>query len=562
MAERITVFLADDNLIAREGVRALLDLEDDLEVVGIAGDYDELVEGAERLAPHAVVTDIRMPPNFEREGIDAAKEIRKRHPGTGVVVLSQYDDPQYAVSLLSDGAAGFAYLLKDRIAEGDQLARAVREVTTGGSMLDPRIVEALVTPMQDDRLTPAEEGLLQRIAEGRHIKAIAVAERTTPEAVSAAVERLFRKLADEAGRGDERSLQRLRMLHRAIIEREEQGERLSRLLPGGLAEQVRQGGRRIGEPETLEVTILMSDVRGYSAIAEAADPSALARQLNSHRAEMTQAIIDAGGTVMQFVGDAVMGVFGAPLPHDAHAAGALTAALDMHARQASLNARWEAEGLAPFRLGIGLSTGTVAAALLGSDERVEYSVVGDSVNLAQRLQQLAAGGETVLSDPTFAALATKPACEPLEPTIVKGREAPVLAYRVREAIGRAAAAEQRTVRVLVVEDQRPFLEAAKLVVAATEGFEIVGEAQTGEAAVELASAVSPDLVLMDLNLPGIDGVEATRRILEASPTTAVVALSTEAGLATRAVAGGAAAFISKDEFEPDRLMEAWSAAQR
>ena len=219
MAERITVFLADDNLIAREGVRALLDLEDDLEVVGIAGDYDELVEGAERLAPHAVVTDIRMPPNFEREGIDAAKEIRKRHPGTGVVVLSQYEDPQYAVSLLSDGAAGFAYLLKDRIAEGDQLARAIREVTTGGSMLDPRIVEALVTPVQDDRLTPAEEGLLRQIAEGRHIKAIAVAERTTPEAVSAAVERLFRKLADEVGRGDKRSLERLRMLDRAIVQR-------------------------------------------------------------------------------------------------------------------------------------------------------------------------------------------------------------------------------------------------------------------------------------------------------------------------------------------------------
>src|SRR5919205_23591 len=117
MAGPITVFLADDNLIVREGVRALLDLEDDLEVVGVAADYDELVAGAERLAPRAVVTDIRMPPNFEREGIEAAKEIRKRHPGTGVVVLSQYDDPQYAVSLLADGAAGFAYLLKDRVAE-------------------------------------------------------------------------------------------------------------------------------------------------------------------------------------------------------------------------------------------------------------------------------------------------------------------------------------------------------------------------------------------------------------------------------------------------------------
>src|ERR687895_392654 len=82
-----------------------------------------------------------------REGIDAAKEVRKRHPGTGVVVLSQYDDPEYAISLLSEGAAGYAYLLKDRLAEGDQLARAIREVATGGSMLDPVVVNALMRPM-------------------------------------------------------------------------------------------------------------------------------------------------------------------------------------------------------------------------------------------------------------------------------------------------------------------------------------------------------------------------------------------------------------------------------
>lgn len=560
MPEAITVFLADDNLIAREGVRALLALEEDLEVVGVAADYDGLVAGAERLAPQAVVTDIRMPPNFQREGIDAAKEIRKRHPGTGVVVLSQYDDPQYAVSLLSDGAAGFAYLLKDRIAEGDQLARAIREVTTGGSVIDPRIVEALVNPVRDDSLTSAEEDLLRQIADGRHIKAIAVSEQTTPEAVSDAVERLFRKLAGEAGKGDERALQRLRMLHRAIVEREEQGERLSRLLPGGLAEQVRQGGRRIGETETLDVTVLMSDVRGYSAIAENADLSELARQLNGHRAEMTQAITAVGGTVMQFVGDAVMGVFGAPLPREDHAAGALAAALDMHSRQSRLNERWQAHGLRPFPLGIGLSTGTVAAALLGSEERVEYSLVGDSVNLAQRLQQLAGAGETVISEATLSALTAPPEIEPLEPTRVKGRESMVIAYRVVHTPTPASARDGSTptVRVLLVDDQRPFLEAAKLVVDATAGFEVVGEADSGEAAVELAASLAPDLVLMDLNLPGMDGIEATRRILEASADATVVALSTEVGLATRAVAGGAAAFISKSEFDPDRLVEAWS----
>src|SRR5919107_4908213 len=132
-SDRITVFLADDNLIVREGVRALLALEPDLEIVGTAADYDGLVAGAEAAAPQVIVTDIRMPPSFLREGIDAAKEVRKRHPGTGVVVLSQYDDPEYAISLLADGAAGYAYLLKDRLAEGNQLVDAVRAVATGGA---------------------------------------------------------------------------------------------------------------------------------------------------------------------------------------------------------------------------------------------------------------------------------------------------------------------------------------------------------------------------------------------------------------------------------------------
>jgi DNA-binding NarL/FixJ family response regulator/class 3 adenylate cyclase len=558
--ETISVFLADDNLIAREGVRALLALEDDLQVVGIAADYDELIAGADRLAPQVVVTDIRMPPDFQREGIDAAKEIRKRHPGTGIVVLSQHDDPQYAVSLLGEGAAGFAYLLKDRVAESDQLARAIREVTAGGSLIDPRIVQALVNPVHDKSLTSVQEELLREIAAGRPIKAIAVSGRTTPEAVAAAVEALFRKLASAVDRGDERALERLRMLHRAIVEREEQGERLSRLLPTGLADEVRRGGKRIGETETLEVTVLMSDVRGYSAICEATDPSKVARQLNAHRAEMTPAITGAGGTVMQFVGDAVMGVFGAPLRQEDHAARAVTAAQEMHSRQGRLNARWQAEGLQPFPLGIGLSTGTVAAALLGAEERVEYSVVGDSVNLAQRLQQLAAGGETVLSQATLERLPSAPDVETLPPKQVKGRVAPVVAYRLTQQ-ERPEDAATAPVRVLVVDDQRPFREAAKLVVDATIGFEVVGEAESGEAAVELATTLKPDLVLMDVNLPAMDGMEATRRILDALPETTIIALSTEVGLATRAVASGAATFVSKSEFDPDRLVGAWASAR-
>lgn len=428
---RITVFLADDNLIVREGVRALIGLEPDLTVVGAAADYDGLVSGAEAAAPQVVVTDIRMPPSFQQEGIDAAKEVRKRHPGTGVVVLSQYDDPEYAISLLGEGSAGYAYLLKDRLADGDQLARAIRDVATGGSLLDPTIVKALVNPVTSaGGLTPAEEELLQLVAEGRPMKAIAVVQSTTVEAVSDAVERLFLKLAQEASTGAGSSLRRLRMLHQAIVLREEQGETLSRLLPGGLAEKLRREGRRTGQTEMLDVTVLMADIRGYSTIAEHAEPSVLAGQLNEHRAEMSRAVLAAGGTVMQFVGDAVMAVFGAPIPSDDHARRASTAACAMHRAQAAVNERWRTLDQPAFELGIGLSTGRVAAALLGSDERLEYSLVGDAVNLAQRLQQWAAAGQTVVSQPTADALDDGVELEPLAPAQVKGRDATVHAYRL------------------------------------------------------------------------------------------------------------------------------------
>src|SRR5579872_958774 len=170
----ITVFLADDNLLVREGVRALIDRHPDLTVVGVGSDYDETVAGATAAAPHVLVTDIRMPPSFNREGIDAAKEIRKRHPGTGVVILSQYDDPEYAVALLAEGSAGYGYLLKDHLAEGNQLIEAIRMVATGGTALDPTIVQALVTPVtSNNELSNAEEALLAMVAEGKPIKAIA-----------------------------------------------------------------------------------------------------------------------------------------------------------------------------------------------------------------------------------------------------------------------------------------------------------------------------------------------------------------------------------------------------
>ena len=433
----IRVFLADDNLIVREGVRALIERHGDLRVVGMAADYDEVVSGAAATGPQVLVTDIRMPPAFQQEGIDAAKEVRKRHPGTGVVVLSQYEDPEYAVSLLAEGSAGYGYLLKDHVAAGNQLADAIRAVATGSTALDPVVVEALVRPVvSPGGLLPAEEELLSMIAEGKPIKAIAVARRVPPEAVDAEVQAVFVKLATGVSAGNQNALRRLRILHQAIVDREEQGETLSRLLPSGLAEKLRRERPDIGQAERVTVTVLMSDIRSYTTIAEHADPTQLAGQLNTHRAAMNRAVLSEGGTVMQFVGDAVMAVFGAPFPQPDHADRAMAAAAAMHSLQREINARWAEDSLPAFGLGLGLSTGEAAAALLGSAERLEYTVVGDTVNLSQRLQQLADSGETVLSEGTLKALSVAVDTVLLGSRRVKGRETPVVAYKIACQPGR------------------------------------------------------------------------------------------------------------------------------
>jgi class 3 adenylate cyclase len=274
------------------------------------------------------------------------------------------------------------------------------------------------------------------------VKAIAIAEQSTPEAVNDAIERLFLTLAKGASAGSATALEHLRTLQRAILDREEQGATLSRLLPGGLAEKLRADPSALDTTERLEVTVLLSDVRGYSAIAERTDPTVLASQLNEHRQAMNTAILDQGGTVMQYVGDAVMAVFGAPFPHPDHARCAIRAALEMHAAQDRINVEWSDRGIDEFGLGIGLSTGDVAAAILGSDERIEYTVVGDTVNLSQRLQDLARpAGRTVVSGATVDALGrSSPAngdsdgadddfCfESLGEQLVKGRDTPVAAH--------------------------------------------------------------------------------------------------------------------------------------
>jgi DNA-binding NarL/FixJ family response regulator len=192
--------VADDNLLVREGVRALLCDQDDITVVGMAADHDELLKAVADTAPDVVVTDICMPPTNTDEGIRAAIAIRQSHPTTGVVVLSQYDEPSHAIALLQDGVAGRAYLLKERVAQPGQLADAVRAVATGGSVIDPRIVETMLTahsrpdssPLR--HLTGREREVLAEMATGASNTRIAERLSVTVRAVERHINSIFAKL--------------------------------------------------------------------------------------------------------------------------------------------------------------------------------------------------------------------------------------------------------------------------------------------------------------------------------------------------------------------------------
>ncbi|TMD89327.1 MAG: response regulator transcription factor, partial [Chloroflexi bacterium] len=144
MAEPVRVVIAEDNYLVREGTRRLLEDSGEVHVVAAVGSAGELLDAVDRLLPDAVLTDIRMPPGHDMEGIHAAHEIRSRHPQVGVVVLSQHADAAYAFELLKGGTAGMAYLLKERVGDLDELLRALRETIAGRSVIDPVVVEALL----------------------------------------------------------------------------------------------------------------------------------------------------------------------------------------------------------------------------------------------------------------------------------------------------------------------------------------------------------------------------------------------------------------------------------
>lgn len=196
----IRVVLAEDSYLIRESVERLLGREEDIELVAICEDLGGLLEAIDRETPDVVVTDIRMPPGNSDEGIQAAEQLRQTSPETGVLVLSQYSEPRYALRLLAEGSEGRGYLLKERVSDAEQLVSAIREVAQNGSVIDPRIVDALVgarsgterSPVND--LTPRERDVLAEMAQGKNNAAIAGALVLTERAVEKHIGAIFTKL--------------------------------------------------------------------------------------------------------------------------------------------------------------------------------------------------------------------------------------------------------------------------------------------------------------------------------------------------------------------------------
>jgi DNA-binding NarL/FixJ family response regulator len=190
----IRVVLADDSYLVREAIEHVLDEADQVEVVASCGDRDSLLSAIEAERPHVIVTDIRMPPSDSDEGLQVAAALRLTHPEVGVVVLSQFVEPRYGLALLETGSEGRAYLLKERIQHGGQLVSAIEAVSEGGSVIDAKVVESLVTAQrraEDSRLaelTPRELEILS------FVEAIADELVLTKRAVEKHINAIFLKL--------------------------------------------------------------------------------------------------------------------------------------------------------------------------------------------------------------------------------------------------------------------------------------------------------------------------------------------------------------------------------
>jgi DNA-binding NarL/FixJ family response regulator len=196
----ISVILGEDSFLAREGISKALEGIEEIELVASCGDLTELLDAVEHLRPEVVLSDVRMPPSHTDEGIRAANELRRSHPTIGVVILSQHADPLYALALFEDGSAGRGYLLKDRVRDREELRRALLEVTQGGTVVDPEIVNELLAVRRRrettglETLTQREQEILGLVAEGRNNSDIAKTLMITKRAVEGHINSIFSKL--------------------------------------------------------------------------------------------------------------------------------------------------------------------------------------------------------------------------------------------------------------------------------------------------------------------------------------------------------------------------------
>jgi DNA-binding NarL/FixJ family response regulator len=198
VSDRISIVIAEDSLLLRDSVSRALSTNSDVSVVGVAEDYDSAVALVEKHRPTVVVTDVRMPPTSTDEGIRLARWMRTAHPDVAVIVLSNYADPQYAAGLLDGGTAGRGYLLKERVSHFDELGEAVRQVVSGGTVLDPLVVEALLAQPRSatilSRLTPREREVLSELATGFSNRTVAQRLVLSQRAVEKHINSIFAKL--------------------------------------------------------------------------------------------------------------------------------------------------------------------------------------------------------------------------------------------------------------------------------------------------------------------------------------------------------------------------------
>jgi adenylate cyclase len=248
-------------------------------------------------------------------------------------------------------------------------------------------------------------------------------------AVDLDVSRVLAKLATAASQGVNVALEQLRRLHASVMEKEQTTEALSQYLSPQVTEAVRAGGST--EAREVEVSVVFTDIRGFTALSERHDLGLIRTLLNEHLAAMSDIVLQSAGTVDKFLGDSVMAIFGAPRALPDHARRAVECAAAMVRRQDELNALWAAAGHPEFGMGIGVNTGPAMAGSVGGT-KLEYTVTGDAVNVAQRLNALAGPREIVASVATASAAGL--GVMDTESVVVKGRERPVDLVRIRPAV--------------------------------------------------------------------------------------------------------------------------------